>query len=108
MRMKIDNIGHLSAPAEQPFSTEVRGQGALEYVSRVMREICEDLDVTYEEFTSGRRGNNAMKARHRCCVIALEVLRPEFGILEIAKFLGIRHSTMLSCKDTWRRYEGAE
>lgn len=108
MRMKTDNIGHLSAPAERPFSSGVRGQGALEYVSKVMREICEDLDVTFEEFTSGRRGNNAMKARHRCCIIALEVLRPEFGILEISNLLGIRHTTMLSCKEAWRRYEGAE
>mgnify|MGYP003632693451 FL=1 len=108
MRMQINNIGHLSAPAERPFSDGVRGQGALEYVARVAREICEDLDVTYEEFVSGRRGNNAMKARHRCCVIALEVLRPEFGILEISKFLGIRHTTLLSCNGTWRRYEGAE
>ena len=106
--MQIDNIGHLSAPAERPFSEGVRGQGALEYMTRVVREICEDLDVTHEEFRSGRRGNNIMKARHRCCVIALEVLRPEFCILEIAKFLGIRHSTMLSCNEAWRRYEGAE
>ena len=105
--MQIDNIGHLSAPAERPFSDGHRRQGKIDFVVKALREICDDFGLSNQEFLKSRR-QDAMTARHRVCVIAIELLRPELGYMEIAELLGMRHTTLITCGSLWRKHEGAE
>ncbi len=105
--MQIDNIGHLSAPAVRPFSDEYGRQSKIEFLMRCFQEICDDFGLSNQEFLKSRR-HDAMTARHRVCVIALELLRPSLGYMEIAEILGMRHSTLITCASLWRKHEGAE
>lgn len=103
----MNNIGHIPAPAGRPFSNGLRGQSAVDFVKRAKQEICHELGVSDKQFLKDR-GRAAMTARHRACVIAMEILSPSLGLNLAAEALGLRHSTMVTCCNIWKKYEGAE
>jgi hypothetical protein len=49
-----------------------------------------------------------MIVRQRVSAICYEILRPEWSVLEIAKLVGLPHSTMWHANICYRKNEGAE
>jgi hypothetical protein len=105
--MEVNNIGHLSYPADRPCSEGWGREKKADLIRRIVAELCHEFELDEWGFKKSR-SKQAMIVRQRVSAICYELLRPEWSVLEIAKLVGLPHSTMWHANICYRKNEGAE
>lgn len=105
--MEVNNIGHLSAPADRPFSEGWGRERKAEYVRRMVAELCHEFGLSDRDFRKAKR-QAAITVRQRVSRASYDLLRPEWSILEIADLVGLPYTTMFAAAKGWCNAEGAE